>query len=191
MKEPLAEAVVGRNGLAWGYGFDRFGRVGEPRKREGDGRSPAGVFRLGRRFGFAGGAGRDFLGLSGSTLCIDDPHSRHYNRIVDSARLRRDWRSAERMSAVPSYRRGIEVLYPTSARVQAGSCIFIHEWDGDGRGTAGCVAAAPEVLESLHRDAVGEGRSSLLVILPEAKLAAFATCWPPLGIDPAAPAARR
>src|SRR6478672_9757953 len=43
--------VVGRTGLAWD---DRQGTpsVGEPVKREGDGRSPAGAFALDTAFGF-------------------------------------------------------------------------------------------------------------------------------------------
>src|SRR4051812_46581665 len=43
--------VVGRTGVAWD---DRLGtaRAGEPVKREGDGRSPAGVFPLDTAFGF-------------------------------------------------------------------------------------------------------------------------------------------
>src|SRR5712671_5663717 len=44
--------VVGRTGLAWGA--DTLGRGSrDPRKREGDGRAPAGMFPLETAFGFA------------------------------------------------------------------------------------------------------------------------------------------
>src|SRR3954452_20430727 len=46
------EIVVGRSGLGWGAGIVETEGEG-PSKREGDGRAPAGVFRLTRAFGFA------------------------------------------------------------------------------------------------------------------------------------------
>jgi len=47
--------VVGAAGLGWGDGLHGFGSPGEagPIKREGDNRSPAGVFRLSSTFGYA------------------------------------------------------------------------------------------------------------------------------------------
>ena len=47
-------AVVGRNGLAWGRGVRTDLPAGEPQKREGDGRAPAGIFKLGPAFGMVG-----------------------------------------------------------------------------------------------------------------------------------------
>src|SRR4051812_45211749 len=46
------EIVVGRSGLGWGAGVVETEGVG-PSKHEGDGRAPAGVFRLTSAFGFA------------------------------------------------------------------------------------------------------------------------------------------
>jgi L,D-peptidoglycan transpeptidase YkuD (ErfK/YbiS/YcfS/YnhG family) len=178
--EPAAEAVVGRRGLAWGHGFETFRQPGEPRKTEGDGRTPAGFFRLGRRFGTEGPADGDFLRLGADTLCIDDPGSRHYNRIIDGAKVRRDWRSAERMGAIRYYRRGFEVLYPSSRPARAGSCIFIHEWERAGQGTAGCIAAAPPTLARLHGQALLPEHRPVLVVLTEDRLQAFRACWPEL-----------
>ena len=43
---------LGRSGMGWGRGLHASAAVG-PQKREGDGRSPAGVFRLSRAFGAA------------------------------------------------------------------------------------------------------------------------------------------
>jgi len=41
-------AVVGKNGLGWGWTFDAYARSGEPVKHEGDMRAPAGFYPLGR-----------------------------------------------------------------------------------------------------------------------------------------------
>jgi len=84
--------VVGRNGLGWGIGLiatdDAQVRSGsDPVKREGDGKSPAGVFALGTAFGYASdplqGLKVPYLNLTPSIECVDDPGSKHYNRIVD------------------------------------------------------------------------------------------------------------
>src|SRR5262249_30508391 len=45
--------VLGRTGLAWGRGVRIDPRPGEPIKREGDGKSPAGEFQLSHAFGYA------------------------------------------------------------------------------------------------------------------------------------------
>ncbi|HEY3990681.1 MAG TPA: hypothetical protein VGM02_15370, partial [Acidobacteriaceae bacterium] len=49
--------VVGRNGMGWGIGViatadSTVRRASDPVKKEGDGRSPAGVFALGTAFGY-------------------------------------------------------------------------------------------------------------------------------------------
>src|SRR5262249_11363426 len=45
--------VVGRNGMAWGKGLHGDAIGDGPVKKEGDGRSPAGIFSLGSAFGYA------------------------------------------------------------------------------------------------------------------------------------------
>lgn len=151
--------VVGRNGLAWGSGL-----LPPPRssavKREGDGRSPAGVFALGTSFGYAAsalpGAGLPYLALTASTECVDDAQSRHYNRIVDRT-AGADWNSSERMREMGEYYRwGVVVDHnhiaaPDSGdrpAARGGSCIFLHVWK-EGQPTSGCTAMAQPDIESL------------------------------------------
>jgi len=50
---PSVPVVVGRSGLGWGRGLTNFPPSAFPHKREGDGRSPAGIFRLTYAFGYA------------------------------------------------------------------------------------------------------------------------------------------
>jgi len=45
--------VLGRTGLAWGIGLHQVVDKNGPYKKEGDGKSPAGIFSLGSAFGFA------------------------------------------------------------------------------------------------------------------------------------------
>jgi hypothetical protein len=104
--EPIS-IVVGRTGLAWGVGVVPTNDVevrlaGDPIKREGDGKSPAGIFALGTAFGYASepfqGRKMPYLNLTPSIECIDDPGSKHYNRIVDRSVVAPDWNSSEHLA---------------------------------------------------------------------------------------------
>jgi D-alanyl-D-alanine dipeptidase len=139
--------VVGRTGLAWGIGFDAVpgAEASAPRKREGDGRSPAGVFPLDTVFGFqplAAPLGLPFVSLTDQTDCVDDPGSAHYNTVVARDRVSRvDWSSAERMRTIEQYKLGVIVGYNAAPPVPGrGSCIFLHIWGGPASTTAGCTA---------------------------------------------------
>jgi D-alanyl-D-alanine dipeptidase len=149
-------AVIGRRGLAWGVGFEPHAAPDEPRKREGDGRSPAGVVSLDTAFGFApadsaGWLRLPYLPLSTGTECVDDTASVHYNQVVERGDVARvDWQSAERMRQVQPYRLGFTTGYNTTPHVKArGSCIFFHIWSGPRSTTAGCTALAEGDLRVL------------------------------------------
>jgi D-alanyl-D-alanine dipeptidase len=147
--------VVGRTGIAWGVGFDGVSTEG-PHKREGDGKSPAGMFPLDTVFGFAPpGAMQDvrmpYAQLLPSTDCVDDTASSHYNTVVDRGSVTRvDWTSAERMRSISQYELGVIVAYNARPPVKArGSCIFLHIWAGPASTTAGCTAFDEAKLRGL------------------------------------------
>ena len=164
--------VVGRNGTAW----DPLAApvVPGPTKAEGDGRSPAGVFALGRAFGYAPAAEAAWLKVSYLPVvegieCVDDPSSSVYNQIVDRRTVRApDWDSSEKMREVgEAYRWGVVVDYNTPAVAGRGSCIFLHIAGEMGRGTAGCTAMSPADLRAVMAwlDPAG---APVLVQLPRA-----------------------
>lgn len=153
--------VVGRNGLAWGEGLLPGGSA-TTKKREGDGKSPEGVFALGTAFGYAAsalpGTKLPYLPLTSRIECVDDRASRHYNRIVARDAVTFDWSSSERMrEAGEAYEWGVVVDHNHIAApaagpapvAGAGSCIFLHVWAGAGVGTSGCTAMARPEIESL------------------------------------------
>jgi D-alanyl-D-alanine dipeptidase len=129
--------VIGAAGAAWGAGVVET--LGEPLKREGDLRAPAGAFRLGRAYAEPLGA---------SWRCVDDPKSAHYNQVFDSAGVTEDWSSAEDMAIAP-YRLVVEVEHNPARTPGAGSCIFLHIWDDADTPTAGCTAMAEPALASV------------------------------------------
>lgn len=152
------KAVVGRNGLGWGRGLHTPAPGDGPVKREGDGRAPAGIFRLGRAFGYAAAERVSWIRISyrqslAGDRCVDDPASPLYNRIVDTAEIRRSWKSDEEMLRKDDqYRLGIFIGHNTDpVSAGSGSCIFLHIWKKEGAGTAGCTAVSKEDIVELLR----------------------------------------
>ena len=176
---------LGRGGLGWGLGLHPA-PASEPIKREGDGRAPAGVFRLTALFGYAGSASAiaraaklPYRPLGLETLCIDDPASRHYNLIVDRRNIRTpDWFSHEDMRRRDEqYVLGVVVAHnsdpPEPGR---GSCIFLHVWRAPGAPTAGCTASSLDDMRTLAAWLDGS-RQPLLVQLPDDEYQRRRVAW--------------
>jgi L,D-peptidoglycan transpeptidase YkuD (ErfK/YbiS/YcfS/YnhG family) len=184
--------VVGRNGLGWGSGVigtDAESRsASDPIKKEGDGMSPAGVFALGTAFGYAAeplqGLRMPYLNLTPSIECVDDPASKHYNRIVDRSVVASDWNSSEHMrDAGESYRWGIVVDHNATVvsdanlpKRGAGSCVFLHIWHSHTQGTAGCTAMSQTDLKTLLHW-LDPTRKPVLVQLPESTYERLIDRW--------------
>jgi D-alanyl-D-alanine dipeptidase len=182
--------AVGRNGLGWGAGLVDVSGTEGPSKKEGDGKAPAGVFRLGPAFGFeperAAWLRVPYVPLTSSVECVDDTASRRYNLLLDREAARDvDWNSSERMRSVEGYRWGLVVRHNAAPPVAGrGSCIFLHIWAGPGRGTAGCTAMEEASLTELLRW-LDPKKGPLLVQLPEGEYARLRAAWrlPALAFD--------
>jgi len=179
--------VVGKKGTGWGAGLIPSDGPGlrtpdDPVKNEGDGKSPAGVFRISTAFGYAAQAPpawkMPYVSLTPSVECVDDSTSKFYNRIVDRATVTPDWHSSEHMAeAGIAYRWGAVIdhnVNPTTFGV--GSCVFLHIWAGPATGTAGCTAMPQDQLEPILAwlDPAG---SSILVQLPLAQYRMLQKPW--------------
>ncbi len=156
---PAVPVSLGRNGLAWGRGLHPESIQSGRQKQEGDGCSPAGIFRLSGLFGALspGSQGAKRLGMpyfqtSDNLKAIDDPASRYYNQIVKETLCEViDWNSHEEMRR-PDHRydMGAIIAHNVSPCVPgAGSCIFLHIWEAPGIPTAGCTAGSPEHIRTI------------------------------------------
>lgn len=162
---------LGVTGLGWPGGDGKAG-IGGPRKREGDNRTPAGIFPLGRPFGFAASSAPGYMQLApGTQVCIDDPASPLYGQIVSRAQAGKT--HGEDMGRVDLYRRGFVVDVPVSAARRSGSCIFVHVWRAPTRGTAGCVGL-PEVKVAELQASLRPG--ALIAVLPRAAADRLTAC---------------
>jgi D-alanyl-D-alanine dipeptidase len=171
---PGFAVVVGKNGLGKGQGLARLDFEGAPKKKEGDDRAPAGIFRLSSAFGYASArsaawAKLPYLALSKQVEGIDDPNSRYYNKLVDRSKIAKiDWRSSEQMRRDDDlYKWGVIVEHNPAAIPGAGSCIFLHIWKSSSASTAGCTAMPERDLVRLIRW-LNPARHPILVQMPRA-----------------------
>ncbi len=154
--EPIP-AAVGRTGLAWGIGIHPDPPIQGPAKREGDGKAPAGIYRLSSAFGYAPAAEVGWIRMpyvqsTPSIECVDDSRSRYYNRRVDRDTVAwPDWSSHEEMRRHDVlYEWGVWVDHNSDRpRPMGGSCIFLHVWADPGVATSGCTAMAESDLREV------------------------------------------
>lgn len=177
-------AVVGRTGVAWGVGLHGDGapdREG-PIKKEGDGKSPAGVFKIDAAYGVAEeppkGAKLPYESTArGDWQCVDDPASDHYAEIVDRKQVASDWQSHEEMLRPDAlYTWVVDVAHNPGHVAGKGSCIFLHVWGGKDSTTVGCTAMEEPRLAALMAQ-LDPADNPLYVLLPRADYAALASSW--------------
>ena len=166
-------AVVGEKGMALGEGIQNITINGAPQKKEGDLKSPAGIFFLGPAFGYASKTETKWLHMpyvcaTDTLVCIDDPRSARYNELVKSDTVEKDWNSHEEMHRKDQdYKWGIYVQHNYHpVKPGNGSCIFLHIWEGAGKGTAGCTAMEEKNIITLLQWIRGD-KHPVLVQFPE------------------------
>jgi L,D-peptidoglycan transpeptidase YkuD (ErfK/YbiS/YcfS/YnhG family) len=129
------EARIGKNG---------FALPGE--KREGDGKTPSGIFSLKQTFGYdkTVKTKMPYRQASEKDLWVDDPNAPDYNQWVKQGET--GAASYEKMKREDDqYQYGIVIEYNTDPVIKGhGSAIFFHVWKEKDFPTAGCVAVSEE-----------------------------------------------
>jgi L,D-peptidoglycan transpeptidase YkuD (ErfK/YbiS/YcfS/YnhG family) len=165
--------TVGRTGMAWGKGLHPDQLNTGTLKLEGDGKSPAGIFKLTTLFSYGEMESNMNHIQSDSTLyCVDDVTSGYYNQLVSTKNISKDWNSAEDMKRNDVlYKFGVVVAYNTDpVRKGDGSCIFLHIWKSANDATAGCTAMTESNLLKLIQ-ALDKKKNPVLVQVPVAEYA--------------------
>ncbi len=145
--------AVERHGNEWQEAFEPFdavigvnGFASEGEKKEGDGKTPSGIYPLKMTFGYDTSIGTkmSYRQATPDDIWVDDPNSIDYNRWVKKSETRAA--SYEMMKRDDNlYKYGVVIEYNTDPIIKGnGSAIFLHIWKGEGIPTAGCVAVSEE-----------------------------------------------
>ena len=132
-------AVVGRTGI-----------IASSAKKEGDGHTPAGLFPIGFSFGAEATSEGSwpYKQMKDDDKWIDDPTSSQYNQLVHGKTEAKSYEEMRPKSGV--YDLGLVIEYNMKPiKPGKGSAIFLHIWNGPGKGTAGCIALAKENVASM------------------------------------------
>jgi L,D-peptidoglycan transpeptidase YkuD (ErfK/YbiS/YcfS/YnhG family) len=175
--------LFGKSGLAWGRGIAGQDEAGL-RKREHDGRAPAGIFRIGKIYTYdaalPAGADFPFHRVTAADAWLDDVASPDYNRFVTIADPTHPppWFAKEKMRRHDfAYRWLVEIRHNSDPPLPgAGSAIFFHIRRGETRPTAGCTTMAEHDLVTLITW-LRSDRHPCYVLLPRAIYAEKMAAW--------------
>jgi len=136
------DGVIGKKG---------FASPGE--KREGDGRTPSGMFPLGTVFGYEPSfpTTMPYRQATDDDIWVDDVRADDYNRWFKRGTTKAS--SFEKMRRGDDlYKYGIVIEYNTNPVIKGhGSAIFFHIWRGKGKSTEGCVGMSQENIIKIIR----------------------------------------
>lgn len=137
---PSMNAVIGKNGFSLN-------------KKEGDLKSPAGIFRVGTAFGTVDKPSDiklSYKKASKNDYWVDDVSSQDYNNWVEyEGDPYSRWKSFERLK-ITSYKLAFVIEYNMNPIVKGkGSAIFLHIWQGSNTSTKGCTTLSEANISKL------------------------------------------
>jgi L,D-peptidoglycan transpeptidase YkuD (ErfK/YbiS/YcfS/YnhG family) len=175
---------LGKNGLVWGLGLHPVS-AGAGIKKEGDGRTPAGVFRIGGAWGADASIRKHtqlpYRRVTSRDLWVEDPQSPSYNRhVILPHEPATAWEKKQQMKQDdPAHKLKLFIAHnaPPEVRKGSGSSIFFHIWRAGGsKPTAGCTTMDEARLRSMIAQ-IDPTRQPLYVIMPQSEYARYRNAW--------------
>lgn len=178
------KARLGKSGLVWGKGLNPV-PSGAVTKKEGDNRSPAGVFSIGGAWGYDSSIRKNrslfYRKVTSRDLWVEDPASPKYNQnVILDHEPATAWEKKQQMKQgddAHSLKLFIAHNAPPNAVPNAGSSIFFHIWRGGGtKPTAGCTTMEkPKLQWVISR--IDPARNPLYVLLPTVDYQKYKAAW--------------
>jgi L,D-peptidoglycan transpeptidase YkuD (ErfK/YbiS/YcfS/YnhG family) len=175
---------LGSKGLIWGRGLHP-NPSGVSLKKEGDGRSPAGVYEIGGVWGAHASVKKHaktfYHQVTPRDLWVEDGTSKFYNQFLTlEHEPRTTWEKKAQMKQ-DDYPHSLKMFighnaYPNVV-ANGGSSIFFHIWRREGAATtAGCTTMIESKLRTLIAN-VDPGRRPLYVLLPKTEYQKLKPIW--------------
>lgn len=159
-KRITVPATVGKSGLA------------TPEvKKEGDGKTPAGLYKLKRAFGYAETlkTGLTYKQVTEKDLWVDDAAHPDYNKWVTAPTNAKSFEDLKRKDDL--YELFAVIEYNTNPIVAGkGSAIFFHVWGGPDKPTAGCVAIEKSKLYEILKELDAKKSPMMAIVIQTAGL---------------------
>lgn len=156
---PAETTVLQKTDKGWTVVFDavpstlgKKGFAAPGGKKEGDWKTPSGIYALGLVFGYAPKmeTAMPYRQATENDFWVDDVQSPQYNTWVHGVPEAKSFEKMKRKDHL--YKMGFVVEYNTNPIVKGnGSAIFFHVWRRPGAFTAGCVAMAEEDIAKIIR----------------------------------------
>ena len=175
---------LGKNGLVWGLGLHPL-PANPTTKKEGDGRTPAGVFRIGGAWGNDASIRKHpqlaYRRVTSRDLWVEDPASDSYNmHVILPHEPATAWEKKQQMKQDdPAHALKLFIAHNAAPRIVkgAGSSIFFHIWRGGGsKATSGCTTMEETKLRNLIAS-IDPTRQPLYVIMPRTEYQRVRQAW--------------
>lgn len=178
------KARLGKSGQVWGRGLHPV-PGGATMKREGDNRSPAGVFTIGGAWGYDPTVrkvpSQFYHQVTSRDLWVEDPASPKYNQfmVLDHEPVTA-WEKKQQMRQ-DDYAHALKLFIahnaPPRAIPNAGSSIFFHIWRGGGtKPTAGCTTMDKTKLQWVISK-IDPAKNPIYVLLPGPEYQKYQKEW--------------
>lgn len=138
-KSSMLPANIGKKGFASLH-----------KKKEGDGKSPSGIFSITTAFGYNPNmdTALKYISLNNKHKWVDDVNSKFYNQLIEQTYFSGSYETMRRRDHL--YEHGLVLNYNTNPIIKGkGSAIFIHVERRAKSPTAGCVSFPQKVVLQL------------------------------------------
>ena len=178
------KARLGKNGLIWGRGLHPLPK-NPSIKKEGDMRSPAGVFSIGGAWGYEPSIRKHpllpYRKVTPCDLWVEDPTSPRYNQhLVLDRPPSSAWEKKQQMKqSDPAHALKLYIGHNSHPHTIPGdgSSIFFHIWRAGGaKPTAGCTTMDETKLRQLIAR-IDPSRNPIYVLLPTSEYTKFRKAW--------------
>ena len=178
------KARLGKNGLIWGHGLHPLPKNALI-KKEGDMRSPAGVFSIGGAWGYDPSIRKHpllpYRKVTPCDLWVEDPSSTRYNQhLVLDRPPSSAWEKKQQMKqSDPAHALKLYIGHNSHPHTIPGdgSSIFFHIWRAGGaKPTAGCTTMDETKLRQLIAR-IDPSRNPIYVLLPTSEYTKFRKAW--------------
>jgi L,D-peptidoglycan transpeptidase YkuD (ErfK/YbiS/YcfS/YnhG family) len=130
-----------------------IGKNGIVKQKEGDSKTPIGIFNITKAFGIKENPGTELKYIKVTeNLYACDENCKYYNQIIDSKKVKHQCKGAHLIDYSPQYNYGLCINFNSENIYPKGSNIFIHV-KGRKNYTAGCIAVDEESMITILKNA--------------------------------------